>query len=58
MPGWGGTQRLARLVGPGIAKELLFTGRLMDATEALQRGLASAVCPDQQLRRAREIRPR
>ena len=34
IPAWGGTQRLARLVGPGIAKELIYTGRLVRAEEA------------------------
>jgi enoyl-CoA hydratase len=39
IPGWGGTQRLARVCGIGFAKELIFTGRLVDADEALRRGL-------------------
>jgi enoyl-CoA hydratase len=43
IPGWGGTQRLARVCGIGFAKELIFTGRLVDAEEALQRGLVNAV---------------
>ena len=33
IPAWGGTQRLARLVGPGIARELIYTGRLVGAEE-------------------------
>src|SRR5215470_1791926 len=37
IPGAGGTQRLARLVGPARAKELVYTGRFVDATEALAR---------------------
>jgi enoyl-CoA hydratase len=45
IPGWGGTQRLPRLIGPGIAKELILTGRLVDAQEALRLGLANAVYP-------------
>lgn len=43
IPGWGGTQRLARVCGIGLAKELVFTGRMVDAQEALQRGLVNAV---------------
>jgi enoyl-CoA hydratase len=43
VPGWGGTQRLARVCGLGVAKELIFTGRTVDADEALRIGLVSAV---------------
>jgi enoyl-CoA hydratase len=39
VPGWGGTQRLARLCGPAVAKDLIFTGRLVDAEQALRVGL-------------------
>ena len=53
IPGWGGTQRLARVCGLGIAKELIFTGRLVDAEEALRVGLVNAV-HDPVLERARE----
>jgi 3-hydroxypropionyl-coenzyme A dehydratase len=42
-PGWGGTQRLMRLVGPAKAKELVFTGRMVSAEEAFQLGLINNV---------------
>ncbi len=43
IPGWGGTQRLARVCGVGVAKELILTGRTVDAEEALRIGLVNAV---------------
>jgi enoyl-CoA hydratase len=43
IPGWGGTQRLARVCGLGVAKELILTGRLVGAEEALRIGLVNAV---------------
>ena len=43
VPGWGGTQRLARVCGLGVAKELILTGRQVDAEEALRIGLVNAV---------------
>jgi enoyl-CoA hydratase len=49
IPGWGGTQRLARATTLGFAKELILTGRSVDATEALQRGLVNAVYEPQEL---------
>jgi enoyl-CoA hydratase/carnithine racemase len=45
IPGAGGTQRLARLVGPARAKDLVFSGRMVDAEEALRIGLADLVVP-------------
>ncbi len=48
-PGWGGSQRLTRLVGPGPASELILTGRRVKSAEALRIGLISALYPLDQL---------
>ena len=48
-PGFGGTQRLARLVGPGMAKQMIFTGQNIKAEEALRIGLVNAVYPQNEL---------
>jgi enoyl-CoA hydratase len=55
IPGWGGTQRLARATTIGFAKELILTGRTVEAVEALERGLVNAVTePDELMPRAME----
>lgn len=45
IPGWGGTQRLTRLIGKTKAKELVFTGRMIDAKTAEQLGIVNMVVP-------------
>lgn len=51
-PGWGGTQRLPRYVGKAVAKELIFTGKMIDARTAERYGLVNAVVPLDQLKTA------
>jgi enoyl-CoA hydratase len=45
IPGFGGTQRLSRLVGKGVAKEIVLTGRMLDSAEAKTLGLIAQVFP-------------
>ena len=56
IPGYGGTVRLARLVGLGRAVEMILTGEMIDATRAAEIGLVSAVVPRADLlARAKEL---
>jgi enoyl-CoA hydratase len=55
MPGFGGTQNLARLIGPNRANEMIFTGRMIDAAKALAWGVVNEVfSPEDLLPRAKE----
>ena len=49
LPGWGGTQRLPRLVGPGVANEIITTGRMVTALEAKSIGLVNYVVAPNEL---------
>lgn len=53
-PGFGGTQRLARLVGAGMAKQMIYTARNIKADEAYRIGLVNAVYPQEELMAAVE----
>lgn len=48
-PGFGGTQRLPRLLGKARAKEVIFSGEMFDATRALAIGLVNRICPPEEL---------
>ncbi|MGQ0793557.1 MAG: enoyl-CoA hydratase-related protein [Deltaproteobacteria bacterium] len=55
-PGWGGTQRVTRILGLGRTKELVFTGEMIDAHEAFRMGLVEKVVPhDKVMDEAREL---
>ncbi len=63
IPGFGGTQRLSRLIGKNMAKEMIFTGKMVPAAEAQQLGLVNKVLPqaslmESTLETAREITAR
>lgn len=49
IPGFGGSQRLARLIGKGYAKEMIYTGAMIDAEEAHRIGLVNRVCKPEEL---------
>jgi len=52
IPGFGGTQRLSRLIGPNQAKELIYTGKIVPAAEALILGLVNRIDPPENLKAA------
>lgn len=54
IPGYGGTQRLSRLIGTSMAMELILTGNIIDAKEALRVGLVNRVMPHDELNQAVE----
>jgi methylglutaconyl-CoA hydratase len=54
IPGAGGTQRLSRLIGPALAKEMIFTARVLNGDEAKSIGLINHVSEDP-YKKAREI---
>ena len=56
IPGFGGTQRLARLVGKNLAKEMIFTGKMISADDARQIGMVNQVCaPDKLMDDVRKV---
>lgn len=56
MPGYGGTQRLPRIIGKGRAYEMMFTGEMIDASKALEFGLISHIYkPDELLNKAKTL---
>lgn len=50
IPGFGGTQKLARLIGPNKARELIFSGKMLSAQQAREWGIVNAVFPAEELR--------
>lgn len=56
IPAWGGSTRLARLLGPAKAKELILTGQMINAQEAFRLGLVNKIVPDgEELRAAIDL---
>ena len=55
IPGFGGTQRLSRLIGTARAKEMIFTGENIDASAALKMGLVNAVYPLEELEKEADL---
>jgi len=49
IPGFGGTQRLPRLIGKNMAKELIFTARMITVEDAKELGLVNRICPHESL---------